>query len=397
MRFCRRLPVTLLADDVGLGKTISAGLIICELMKRNRVNKVFVVCPKILIPQWIEELDSKFGISAYGAVGSELRGAHQRSESVIVTTYQSATGFLERKRQGLFDMLILDEAHKVRNLHGTNSPPKMACAIFNALSARMFKYVVMLTATPIQNRLWDIYSLLDCLAVARGHKNPLGTPDQFSTRFIADGKNVARHLVPSRTEEFRRIVNSYMFRTRRIDAKLAFPDRQVQTYPIQPSSDELQLQHAIANHIHEFNGLTQTSLLVALMSSPQALNVQLSKMASGGSADMDLAHEVTSLTRRIRVPAKAKAVLKIAADLRSQSPKWRMVIFTTRIATQTMLGEVLGDEGIEYGYISGGQPEKNRRTIEMFRQDQPLINVIISTDAGAEGVNLQSANILVEL
>jgi 8-oxo-dGTP pyrophosphatase MutT (NUDIX family) len=66
MRFCRRLPVTLLADDVGLGKTISAGLIISELMKRNRISKVFVVCPKILIPQWVEELEAKFGIKAYG-------------------------------------------------------------------------------------------------------------------------------------------------------------------------------------------------------------------------------------------------------------------------------------------------------------------------------------------
>lgn len=395
MRFCRRLPVTLLADDVGLGKTISAGLIVSELMKRNRVNKVFVVCPKILIPQWVEELDSKFGISAYGAVGSELRGSHQRSESVIVTTYQSATGFLERQQQGLFDMLILDEAHKVRNLHGTQSPPKMARAIFNALSARMFKYVVMLTATPIQNRLWDIYSLIDCLAVARGHKNPLGTPDQFATRFIADGKNVARHLVPNQTKEFRNIVNSYMFRTRRIDAKLAFPDRQVQTYPIQPSREELELQEIIAERISQFNGLIQTSMLVALMSSPQALEVQLSKMASTGTVEMDLARQVTSLTQQIRVPAKAKAVLKIAADLRSQGPKWRMVIFTTRIATQAMLGEVLGKEGIQYGFISGGEPEKNRRTIEMFRQEQPQINVIVSTDAGAEGVNLQAANILV--
>ena len=108
MRFCRRLPVTLLADDVGLGKTISAGLIIAELMKRNRVSKVFVICPKILIPQWVEELDSKFGISAYGTVGSELRAAHNRTESVIVTTYQSATGFLQRpETAGRFDLSLI--------------------------------------------------------------------------------------------------------------------------------------------------------------------------------------------------------------------------------------------------------------------------------------------------
>src|ERR1700720_2488682 len=62
--FCRRLPVTLLADDVGLGKTISAGLILSELIARNRLAKVLIVCPKILAQQWKEELESKFAIPA---------------------------------------------------------------------------------------------------------------------------------------------------------------------------------------------------------------------------------------------------------------------------------------------------------------------------------------------
>ena len=62
--FCRRLPVTLLADDVGLGKTISAGLILNELMIRNRVRRALVVCPSILGSQWVEELEAKFRIFA---------------------------------------------------------------------------------------------------------------------------------------------------------------------------------------------------------------------------------------------------------------------------------------------------------------------------------------------
>jgi ERCC4-related helicase len=395
MRFCRRLPVTLLADDVGLGKTISAGLIISELMKRNRVNKVFVVCPKILIPQWVEELESKFGISGYGAVRTELQTAHRRSESVIITTYQSATGFLERREKDLFDMLILDEAHKVRNLHGTPDPPKMATAIFKSLEARMFKYVVMLTATPIQNRLWDIYSLVDCLAVARGHKNPLGTPSQFSVRYIADGKNVARRLNHQHADEFRKIVSSYMFRTRRADAKLVFPDRQVQTNAIEPTKEEITLQQLIGEHITKFNGLEQISLLVALMSSPHALSAQLQNMASTRGDRSLLAERIRDVVRRMQTPAKAKTVLAITEDLKKQSPNWRMVIFTTRKETQRMLGEVLGKLGIRYGFISGGEPSKNRTTIESFRAQVPAINVVVSTDAGAEGVNLQAANILV--
>ena len=391
MRFCRRLPVTLLADDVGLGKTISAGLIVSELMKRNKVKKIFVVCPKILVPQWVEELESKFGILAYGATGSELKSSSRRTEPVIVTTYQSATGFLQNQQAGLFDMLILDEAHKVRNLHGTKEPPQMATAIFKSLQSRMFKYVLMLTATPIQNRLWDIYSLVDCLAVARGHKNPFGTPDQFANRFVADGRNVARRLNPHFAEEFRKIVNSYMFRTRRIDAKLAFPNREVQSYSISVSKEERYLQDLVAANISDFSPLIQVSLLVALMSSPQALATQLENMVVKG----DLATTVRIIANSLRVPAKAQMLLKIARDLAKQGSDWRMVVFTTRKETQHMIGETLKDAGMRCGFIMGGEPTKNRSAIEAFRKPKPDINVIVSTDAGAEGVNLQAANILV--
>jgi superfamily II DNA or RNA helicase len=395
MRFCRRLPVTLLADDVGLGKTISAGLIISELMKRSKVKKVFVVCPNILIPQWVEELDSKFAISAYGGSGSNIRWASKRDESVIVTTYQSATGFLDSLETGLFDMLILDEAHKVRNLHGTKKPPKMATAIYKALEARMFKYVLMLTATPIQNRLWDIYSLIDCLAVARGHRNPLGSPDSFADRYIDDGRVNARKLRPHVADEFRKIVGTYMFRTRRVDAQLAFPDRKVQNYPVTPTADENRLQQLIGRHIHEFSALAQTSLLVALMSSPQALAMQLQNMASKGTASEALAKEVDALAARVSTPAKVAAVLRVINDLKAQGPHWRMVIFTTRTETQEMIGRVLERNGVRFGFIRGAEATRNRQTIERFRKDDPEINVIVSTDAGAEGVNLQASNILV--
>jgi SNF2 family DNA or RNA helicase len=67
--FCRRLPVTLLADDVGLGKTISAGLVASELIARARVSQILIVCPKLLGPQWRDELKSKFDIRAEIATG----------------------------------------------------------------------------------------------------------------------------------------------------------------------------------------------------------------------------------------------------------------------------------------------------------------------------------------
>src|SRR6185312_9730971 len=110
MTFCRRLPVTLLADDVGLGKTISAGLVASELMSRNRISKILVVCPKLLIPQWKEELESKFGIPGIGASGNELLKAKvPEGGGALITTYHSARMYLSFLSQSGFEMLILDE------------------------------------------------------------------------------------------------------------------------------------------------------------------------------------------------------------------------------------------------------------------------------------------------
>ena len=250
--FCRRLPVTLIADDVGLGKTISAGLVISELVARSRITRVLVVCPKILGPQWKEELESKFNIKAEIAVGRELVDAAPIT-GVVITTYSTAQLYLEELPPDRFQMLILDEAHKLRNLYGVKTPPQVAKKFRAALGSRRFRFVLMLTATPIHNRLWDLYSLVDLLTVARGHQNPFGNPEMFARKFIADKRDDARQLKPEAKEEFRSIVYGYMSRMRRGDAKLYFPDRVVQMHRVNPTAGELALIRAIAQPIQSLN------------------------------------------------------------------------------------------------------------------------------------------------
>lgn len=155
--FCRRLPVTLIADDVGLGKTVSAGLIICELIARSRLSKILVVCPKLLGPQWQEELQTKFNIPSEIAVGRHLTHVDPAETGAVITTYNSARLYLDSIPKDRFQMLVLDEAHKLRNLHGIKGPPQVALRFRRALAERRFRFVLMLTATPIHNRLWDLY------------------------------------------------------------------------------------------------------------------------------------------------------------------------------------------------------------------------------------------------
>ena len=142
LTFCRRLPVTLLADDVGLGKTISAGLIISELISRSRLSKILIVCPKLLGPQWKAELEEKFNIPAVVAIGRELLEADHEETGAVITTYNSARSYLDRLPEDRFQMLILDEAHKLRNLYGVEKD-SAGC---KAVSQRAGKATVPLCA-----------------------------------------------------------------------------------------------------------------------------------------------------------------------------------------------------------------------------------------------------------
>ena len=134
---------------------ISAGLILSELRARDKVSRALVLCPKLLLPQWKEELEEKFRILTEHATGQEVDFlARQSDVPVVATTYESARSRMKSLSESGFDLLILDEAHKLRNLYGTQSAPRIAREIHSALAARSFRYVLFLTATPIQNRLW---------------------------------------------------------------------------------------------------------------------------------------------------------------------------------------------------------------------------------------------------
>lgn len=394
--FCRRLPVTLLADDVGLGKTISAGLIMSELIARGRLSKVLIVCPKLLGPQWQEELQTKFDIPAVIAIGKDLISADPEEIGAVITTYHSARLHLDSIPPDRFQMLILDEAHKLRNLYGVANPPQVAKRFQHALKEHRFRFVLMLTATPIQNRLWDLYSLVDLLTVARGHQNPFGSEGMFARKFIADNREQARQLRPEAREEFRSIVYGYMSRIRRGDAKLYFPDRKVQMHKVDPTASELQLINAIAKPIQELNRLAQISILQALTSSPDALMAQLHNMARNGSVPQELAASVRTIVTGMPPSAKLQGLGELIRNLKQENPdRWRLVIFTCRLETQTTIQSFLEQQGLKVGIINGSSGPNNQETIARFRRNPPDCHVIVSTEAGSEGVNLQVANVLV--
>ena len=255
----------------------------------------------------------------------------------------------------------------------------------------------MLTATPIQNRLWDLYSLVDLLTVARGHQNPFGSEGMFARKFIADNREQARQLNPEARDEFRSIVYSYMSRIRRGDAKLYFPDRVVQMHKVDPTAAEQRLIRAIAKPIQKLNRLAQISILQALTSSPDALMAQLNNMARNGTVPQEFAATVrdhrhrhahqrqASWARQADRPTKAGKPRTLAAS-RLHRDGWRH-----RPPSRTFWRS----KALKVGIINGYSGARNQETIARFRKNPPDFHVIVSTEAGSEGVNLQVANVLV--
>ncbi len=293
-------------------------------------------------------------------------------------------------------MLILDEAHKLRNLYGVPNPPMVAKRFREVLAGRAFKFVLMLTATPIQNRLWDLYSLVDLLTVARGHQNPFGSEGLFARKFIADNPTQARQLRLEAKEEFRAIVYGYMSRVRRGDVKLQFPTRKVFRQPVTPTPEELHLIKLIAKPIQGMNRLAQISILQALTSSPDACATQLENMARNGTFPPDVAVRFRAVVKSMKMSAKLHGVAALVDKLRRENPQnWRMIVFTQRHETQTTIQNYLESLGVPVGIINGKTTGRNQATIADLKASPPKIHVIVSTEAGSEGVNLQAANVLV--
>ncbi len=393
--FCRRLPVTLIADEVGLGKTISAGLVLAELMERRRVRRTLVLAPKVLGPQWQEELATKFDIAARAASGGEFDELLGTEVPVVITTYETIRSRPEALRGGAFDMLILDEAHKLRNLY-PGDPPRMAQTVRQCLAERLVKFVVMLTATPMQNRLWDLYSLVDCLAAARGLRNPFGPPALFESTYCKDQSG--RTLRPEAAARLRTVLREYLCRTRKADAQLVFPARHVQLAAAPPSAAERELLGLIEPLIEELPALGAISLLKACASSPAAVAAQLEHMAERRPHWAAAVARAKQLAADASASSKVTQLLRLVERLRSERPAdWRVLVFTERLETQALVLRELARRGIECGAIRGGQPALNQDAIAGLRSDPPRHHVVVSTDSGAEGVNLQAANVLVNL
>ena len=356
----------ILADEVGLGKTIEAGLIIKEYMLRGLVKKVLILVPASLVNQWIEELYTKFHIPAL------LYKKNYELDYVDVVVMSMDTAKRSPHKEKIFaqdyDLIIVDEAHKLKN-HKTIS--------YEFVKSLKKKFCLLLTATPIQNDIFELFYLVTLLK--QGH---LGNYDEFSAVFSTKNRDEERDGC------LRELVSQVMVRNRRQDTGVEWSTRKVHAIPITFTDKEKQVYAAVSNlkNISPIfsNAFSTMTLQREMCSSPDATMGTLMKLRQECKQPEEITHVETILGQLESLPLHSKA--KKATELIIQA-KEKVIIFTEYRMTQLYLSDYLYANGISNVIFNGKLSKSSREWIKhLFKQQA---QVLIATESGAEGINLQ--------
>jgi len=364
----------ILADEVGLGKTIEAGLVLKEYIVRGLVRTALILVPSSLVLQWVRELNDKFGIPAVAQ-----KKPHHWDNAVVVASIDTAKREPHRSRllEREYDMLIIDEAHKLKNKRTGNY--KFACALRK-------KYCLLLTATPVQNDMGELYNLITVLKPGQ-----LGGEPEFSATFVADRR------VPKNRELLQEALGRVMIRNRRENSDIRHPRRFVTTVPLVLSPDEQALYDGVTEYVRSSArekglGTAAALQLVTLQrevcSSRDAVFLTLFnifKKAEEGSLLRERVGRLVDLLKGVKANTKAEKTLELI-----QSMDGKVVVFTEYRATQDYLMRFFAEHGLAAVPYRGGMNRgKKDWMTELFRR---RARVLVATEAGGEGINLQFCN-----
>jgi len=356
----------ILADEVGLGKTIEAGLVLKEYLVRGLVKKALILVPASLINQWIEELNYKFYIPAIPYKKSYPLDQYD----VVVMSMDTAkkSPHKELIYNQNYDMIIIDEAHKLKN-HKTKN--------YEFVQGLKKKFCLLLTATPIQNNVFELFHLISLLKP--GH---LGNYETFQTSFSAH-KHDWEH-----DEYLKELVNQVMVRNRRQDTGIEWTNRRVETIPIQFTDQEKEVYEMILelkNVSTVFSGsFSMITLQKEMCSSKEATYLTINKMRQKcvDPEEIKYTEEIIQKLMALEINSKAEKAYEIINQAND-----KVIIFTEYRASQAYLQWYLYTKGIT-SVLFNGKFKKSKRDW-MKRLFKEKAQVLIATESGGEGINLQ--------
>lgn len=370
----------LLCDEVGLGKTIEAGIIMKELIVRGLARKILILVPASLTAQWQEEMLTKFG-ERFEILTSKTPHweTHDRVIASLDTAKQEANARVIHDLE--YDLLIIDEAHKLKD---------RSTQVYKFVARVAKKYVLMLTATPVHNNLRELYNMITILKPGL-----LGTARSFSRQFVGADPRQPRNVRYLRT-----LLSEVMIRNRRANVGIRFPDRRAAVYHLELTPDERALYDGVERYIREefsketrarHQVLSLVTLQKELCSSPEAVAATLAKMAERGEypeATRQRLRSFYDMAASIREHRKSCALL----ELLERFPG-KLLVFTDFLPTMRHLQRAVSEAGHAVEVFHGGMTQRERDdAIRRFRDGS---RVMVSTQSGGEGHNLQFCHLLV--
>lgn len=436
----------ILADEVGLGKTIEAGMIIRELKSRGLVSRILVVCPTGLVTQWASEMQEKFHEkfqvilpSDYDTIrrltdNDDVYGQFDQVISPMdsIKPIEKHAGWSEEKVEKYneeriysiinsgWDLIIIDEAHRVAGSSGEVARYKLG-----NLLAQASPYLLLLSATPHNGKTEPFLRLIRLLDA-----------DAFPNAKSIVREQVAPFLI--RTEKREAIDNNgnLLFKNRITHlVTISWDDRnnlQRELYEMVSSYVAKTYNKALRNRKKNMcliflliimQRMVTSSTAAIRQSLERRLNVLLEQRTRVGnlreedldelniedgvedaieaiSLDMELEIEelkqIISLAKQAQFQnqdAKVEPLLNEIDAILSEDRTQKVIIFTEFVATQTYLQELLVNRGYTVTILNGGMSIDERNAA--MQEFKTSTSIFISTDAGGEGLNLQFANIII--
>jgi superfamily II DNA or RNA helicase len=373
----------LLADEVGLGKTVEALMVLREYQLRGLVRRALILAPPSLTRHWRGELESKAGIEVSSTDDARFRDdpdAFWRSSGVVVASLAIARSarHAPQVQAQPWDLVVVDEAHHLKNR------ATLAHRLVNGLQSR---FLLLLTATPVETRLEEIWSLVTLLAPGQ-----LTTPAAFRQSFV-DPKDPTR---PRDAERLRRLLGEVMVRNTRAQCGLALPPRFVETLAVEPLPGERAAYAEIVALLRDHAGIAPARLAAATLlleagSSPAAVLSTLEKIAVSESHGEALRSGARTIAERIRGVARCRKLEALASIVGASES--RVLVFTRYRRTAEYVARAVRELGVKTESFHGGMSGAERHAaVERFRAGA---RVLVATDIGGEGQNLQFCSTLV--
>jgi SNF2 family DNA or RNA helicase len=371
----------LLADEVGLGKTIEAGMVLKEYLLRGMAGRVLILAPATLVGQWREEMAAKFEIEFATSYDSALRDDPKRFwlqprviSSIAMARRAEHQEILVKQN---YDLVIVDEAHHLKN---------RATASWKLVNALNKRFLLLLSATPVQNSLVELYNLLTLLK-----PGIFKTEKEFRASYMTGGKP----RTPANKEKMRDLMRDVMIRNTRSLVDVQLPPRHAATLRVDPSEEERACYLELVGLVAEAHRRATTQQRMGLRYLLSAAGSTTST-AAGAIARYIESHNGNREWRKLQkryaaiAPSSKERAL---VELLQRNPVEKKIVFVHHRETLQRLDELAQREGVACERFEGGMtgPEKDA-AVRRFHDDVPLL---ICTESGGEGRNLQFCNTLI--